>query len=269
MATGDLTTLANVKAWLFGVDPAGFAATQKAISAIAQAANAQVTAAGHNFVTGQQVLLSSIGGMTALSGQTVTVTVVDANNFTIGLNTTSYPAYSGGGVASAEDVIVARLISAASAFAQTYMSRTIGQAAYSELWDGNGRTKMIFPNFPATAVASLVIDGVTIFQAPPAPSAPGVGWVIADKGFSLALLGYAFNKGAQNVAVTYTAGYAATPLDLEQAVIELVGMRYKERTRIGVVSQSLAGQVVAAFTQKDMTDDIRGSFDRYKKVAFV
>ena len=38
--------------------------------------------------------------MIQLNGQRVTVTVVDANNFTIGVDTTGYPAYTSGGTAA-------------------------------------------------------------------------------------------------------------------------------------------------------------------------
>ncbi|HLI13481.1 MAG TPA: ubiquitin-activating E1 FCCH domain-containing protein [Alphaproteobacteria bacterium] len=270
MSVGDLTSLANAKAWLFGVDPQGFAATQKPIQAVTQAANAQVTCAGHGFAQGQQVLLSNIGGMAPLSGLVVTVAVIDANTFSIGVDTTGYPAYTGGGVASAEDVILARLISATSQDAETYMGRAIAQAVYSEAWDGNGRGKMFFPNAPASAVSALTVGGVaipagvvTVGQTTPP------GYYITDRGAALTLLGYAFACGIQNVQVSYTAGYATTPPDLEQAVIEAVAYRYKERLHVGVASQSAAGQLSASFSQKPWPDHVQAVLDRYRKAALA
>jgi hypothetical protein len=268
MATGDLTTLASVKAWLFGTNQAGFAATQKPIQAITQAANAQVTCNGHGFAQGQAVLLSNLGGMTPLSGQTVTVTVLDANNFTIGVNTSAYPAYAGGGVASAEDVVLARLVSAASAFVGSWLGRSIAQQGYSELWDGNGRVKMMFPNWPVSAVTSLAIDGMAIPPAPPsAPSGASLpGYLVTDRGMALALIGYSFTEGFQNVAVGYTAGYAATPPEIEQAVIELVALRYRERERVGEVSKSAGGQMTVSYSQQDMADGTKAALEPYRKV---
>ncbi|HUN48020.1 MAG TPA: hypothetical protein VMU85_15930, partial [Stellaceae bacterium] len=64
----------------------------------------------------------------------------------------------------------------------------------------------------------------------------------------------------------YTAGYPATPPEVEQACIELVALRYRERERIGHVSKSLAGETVA-FSQKDMSDDIRTILSVYRRVA--
>lgn len=71
-----------------------------AISAITQAAPGQVTAAGHGFIDGDRVYITGAGGMSEINGQTVTVTVVDANNFTIGVDTSGYGAFTSGGTAS-------------------------------------------------------------------------------------------------------------------------------------------------------------------------
>jgi hypothetical protein len=70
----------------------------KNITAITQAAAAQVTIAGHGLLVGQPLFLSGIGGMTRLNGREAAVaSVVDANNITININTTSFSAYTSGG----------------------------------------------------------------------------------------------------------------------------------------------------------------------------
>lgn len=72
----------------------------KAISAITQAANGQVTAAGHGYSTGDRVFFTGIGGMTQLNGRSADIAVVDANNFTIGINTSGFGVYTAGGTAA-------------------------------------------------------------------------------------------------------------------------------------------------------------------------
>jgi hypothetical protein len=68
------------------------------IAAITQANPGQVTTVlNHGYTTGQLVTFSGVGGMTALNTGSYTATVVDQKNFTIGVNTSGYPAYSGGG----------------------------------------------------------------------------------------------------------------------------------------------------------------------------
>jgi hypothetical protein len=263
MAAGDLTSLANVKAWLFGTDPAGFAATQKPITAISQAANALVTCPGHGFAQGQPVMLSAIGGMVALEGETVNVTLNDANSFSIGVNSSAYPAYTGGGVASAEDVLLARLVTAESRFIGSWCGRSFALASYSETYNGAGGFKLALRNLPIVAVASLAIDGLAIPAGVPGTRA-GHGWYNDDK--LLYLIGYEFRRGSQNLQVAYSAGYAATPPELEQAAIELVGYRYRERSRIGEVSRSLGGQATAAFSQKDMPAAVATILAKYQRV---
>lgn len=164
--------------------------------------------------------------------------------------------------ATADDALLARLITAASQFIQTWLNRAIAQGAYEETRNGTGGTRLFLRNRPVTAVSSLAIDGVDV---PPA-SAPAGGTGYRFDESSLYLVGYVFAKGAQNVAARYTAGYAATPPEIEQACIALVALRYRERDRIGQVSKNLAGEVVS-FQQKDMPADVATLLDQYRNVV--
>src|SRR5262249_16182788 len=112
-----------------------------------------------------------------------------------------------------------------------------------------------------SAVSAVTVDGVAIPAVPDAIS-PG----FAFSATRLYLRGYAFTRGVQNVSLAYTAGYAATPLEIEQACIELVALRYKERERIRHVSKRVGGESVS-FSQKDMSDDIKTLLSLYRRVA--
>jgi hypothetical protein len=169
---------------------------------------------------------------------------------------------------TSDDALLTRLITAASQFIQTWLNRQIAQQAYTETRDGNGGRKLVFANAPVTAVASLTIDGIAI---PPAPNPTTAGFVFSPT--MLYLQGtipgpsrdiYVFSRGFQNVVVGYTAGYAATPPEIEQACIELVALRYKERDRIGQASKNLAGEVVS-FAQKDMPADVQTMLAQYRR----
>jgi hypothetical protein len=70
---------------------------QGLITAITQANPGQVTSTGHNLTNGTQVEFLNVGGMTQLNGNIYTITVVDANNFKIGIDTTNYGVYTSGG----------------------------------------------------------------------------------------------------------------------------------------------------------------------------
>lgn len=71
------------------------------ISGITQANPGQVTTStAHGFTTGSKVYISGVNGMTGVNNALYTVTVVDANNFTIGVSTSTFGSYTSGGTAS-------------------------------------------------------------------------------------------------------------------------------------------------------------------------
>lgn len=65
------------------------------ITAISQANPGVITAPFHALSNDQEVFLSGIEGMTELNGRLITVTVIDANNFSIGIDTTGFAAFTG------------------------------------------------------------------------------------------------------------------------------------------------------------------------------
>jgi len=75
----------------------------KAVTAATNANPCQVTITGHGFSTNDKVVFHNIGGMTQLNftngSAGYTVTVVDTNNITIGVDSTAYGTYTSGGTA--------------------------------------------------------------------------------------------------------------------------------------------------------------------------
>ena len=64
-----------------------------------QANPCQVTSPGHSLITGTLVYIGNIKGMTQLNSAMYTITVVDANNFTLNnTNSTGFSAYMSGGI---------------------------------------------------------------------------------------------------------------------------------------------------------------------------
>jgi len=252
MAAGDLTTLASVKSYLGVIG--------KPISAITRANPGQITCTNHGLITGNSVGLNGINGMTTLNGTTVTVTVVDANNFTIGVNTTAYGAYTSSGYVFVDDALLSRLITASSDFVKTYCNRDFVQANYTEVRNGlANQTKMALKNYPVTSVASVYINGTLVSQS---TSYAMEGWI--QVGDFLYLRGRTFTTGYGNVSITYTAGFANVPYDLEQACIEITSWRYKEKDRIQQNNKSIQGENIS-FNLNMVSESTKSTLMEYSR----
>jgi hypothetical protein len=163
-----------------------------------------------------------------------------------------------------DDALLTRLVTAASQYIQSWLNRPIASADYLEVRDGTGGETLQFACFPVTEVTAVTIDGQTV---PRATSTGAVGYAFSPT--QLSVRGYRFSRGLQNIAVSYTAGYATVPPDIAQACIELVSLRYRERSRIGELSRSLGGAETVAFSQKDLSDAIRTLLQQYRAVIPV
>lgn len=74
----------------------------KAITAATKAANCQLTITGHGYAVSQRFAISAVVGMTELNGLVAqVVTVVDANNVTVDINSTAFTTYTSAGTCTA------------------------------------------------------------------------------------------------------------------------------------------------------------------------
>jgi hypothetical protein len=69
------------------------------ITAATQANPCQITSPDHSLITGTLIYIANVQGMTQLNAAIYTITVVDANNFTLdGIDSTGFGAYTTGGI---------------------------------------------------------------------------------------------------------------------------------------------------------------------------
>jgi hypothetical protein len=160
-----------------------------------------------------------------------------------------------------DDALLSGLITAISTFMATYCSRVFQSASYQETYSGQHTRRLTLRQFPVTAVISLSISGMSI-PASGDGVQPGYVW---DQ-YGIDLIGYIFQRGRGNIAVSYTAGYAAIPADLSQACAELVALDYLERTRIGHKSKGVEREVVTFITEA-MPARVQAILDRYRRVS--
>jgi hypothetical protein len=162
---------------------------------------------------------------------------------------------------SNDDALIARLVSSASQYVQTWLNRTLVSTTYSEIRDGNSSYAMSPREYPITGVSSVTIDTVVV---PLAADATKSGYRFDSE--RVVLTDYSFAKGYQNVVINYTAGYATIPVEIEQATIEMIANVYRAKDRVGVSSKSIGGESVSFFMGA-MTDSIKTILNNYKQVA--
>jgi hypothetical protein len=205
----DLTTLANVKAWL--------GLTGLAIATISKANPAVITLEtrpASPMMSGTVYTVEGVN-MAGVNG-TWSISVLTPTTFTIPVDTTLADTYTTGGVVGISDPLLGRMITSVSAFVETWLNRTIPSASYSENRNGPGGSVLPLDNFPILSVQTLSVDGLVIPPRPalgsPVATGVGFGFGVGPAGYvfddgALYISGWTFNRGWQNVAVSYTAGY--------------------------------------------------------------
>lgn len=167
---------------------------------------------------------------------------------------------------SNDDAALQALISNGSLQVLQYLNRphilAAALGALNETCDGNGSDRLLPHSFPIISVSGVTIDGRAVPQAA-SPTGSGFLWDARR----VLLRGFTFNRGLQNVQISYTAGYPAVPLDLKQAAIEAFALAYRQRTHIGERSNSMSGQVTLAFDMSDVPPRSLSIFNQYRRLA--
>lgn len=165
----------------------------------------------------------------------------------------------------AEPLLTA-LIGQASAWIEAICGRVFEQATYSESYDGNGNARLLLRNTPVVSVASVMVGSLVIPQAVPANgSVVGQpGWRATDR--AVLLSGYCFERGQDNVSVTYTAGYATIPADLTLACAELVALSFRGLDHLGQNSKNLGG-VTVSFRMDELSPRGQRTLNSWRRVA--
>lgn len=157
--------------------------------------------------------------------------------------------------ATADDALLEDMIARLSVWAQkTRMQRVIAETSYSRTFVGTGQKVFAFPDFPALSVVSVIIGAQTLTY-------------LTDYWWTDTQLvlepGNVFTKGAK-CQVMWTAGFEETPLDIENAVIELVAFQYRQKGRIDESSKTLGGAETVSFITEPSSKRALQTLDAYR-----
>lgn len=156
--------------------------------------------------------------------------------------------------ATTADDQLQRLVTAVSVGVAGFLGRDLHSQERTETFDGTGSDLLLLRQVPVTAVARVLVDGQEL---------PATSYRMTP--LSLVRLGSWWPVGWDNVQVTYTAGYTDVPPDVEQAVLEICGYRWREKDRIGLASKGF-GQETTTFHLTDMPESARSVLLSYRRV---
>jgi len=184
---------------------------------------------------------------------------------------------------SDSDVLLRRLITSASKFVLNYLNRpNLAVTAFADTYDTYGKNWLQLRQWPVVGVQSILFAGNTLTT--PASGNPLTnGFWVGNTGGSteepaggqqsLTVFGYSvdedglytFNVAQAGAGVLITYSYVLP--DIEQAVWELVGERYKTQDRIGIQSKSLGGQETISYFQGAMSSYVVELLQNYRRVV--
>jgi len=170
----------------------------------------------------------------------------------------------------ADDALLS-LISTASAQIEAYCKRSFGKvlSIADELHSGNGTAVLQTKETPIVAVSSLSIDAVLIDPADYAVTPEAIQLRQTEE-YSARLRGVQrlFGQGLQNVAVSYTAGYAFVPKLISDAAVMQVQYLRNVGSHVGIRSESSnAADFSTQFHHTGLATQVQVVANRFRRSA--
>lgn len=153
---------------------------------------------------------------------------------------------------NSQDNLLLNLIYRVTQLFDSYLSRKLSKAEYTDIFGGNNRNYHMTKQYPVIEVIEAKSDG----QAVSVVAFVDNEVVIQER----------FGSGSLNCSVKYIAGYDPIPYDITQCCIELVGVKYKNIANINIQSKSMGNGETITFTTKDLPSYIKVVLNQYKRV---
>ncbi len=163
-----------------------------------------------------------------------------------------------------DDTLIAGMVTAESDAFRVKTDRDIrtpDTTAYTDTSSGDGTAVLLLEQYPVKEITTVTVDGISVLAR---VTAGDGGWVLDKEMGKLTRDGAIFTRGIDNVVVAYKAGYATVPRDVEQCVIEMVALRFIDRSHIGMGSVSMEGQT-QVYNGGGNLAFIRGVVEAYRR----
>jgi hypothetical protein len=163
------------------------------------------------------------------------------------------------------------LINSISDFIENYCGRRFLSTVYAvtpadtaEYFDGDDIEEDIYlKNFPITALSKVEYNNGS-FSAPDWKEYDADRYSY-DKNSGIINFPCGVINGKQNIRVSYTAGYATIPHDLELAANKLIAKSFNKRKSEGVTGEGAGG---ANINWGDfVSEDIKAILEKYQKIS--
>lgn len=133
-----------------------------------------------------------------------------------------------------------------------FCNRDFTAVTTTEYRDGNEASRMLLAHYPIAQITRVQIDQSIITVS----TSGSNGYFFIPRGRTVILVGNRYGRGLRNIQIDLTAGYGdgikpgggdinPWPEDLKLAYMMYITTRIKERSRLGIGSQSLAGQSIS------------------------
>jgi|GEM_PF-1428286 len=122
-----------------------------------------------------------------------------------------------------DDTLIQKILTRTSTWIQKYCNRVFIAADYTEYYDGDGTKELLVNQYPINSIASMYDDYDRVFGSDTAITVADLVYYPEGR------IVYPYNsfmRGQKNIKITYNAGYATIPADLEQACIKMVASEY-------------------------------------------
>jgi hypothetical protein len=158
------------------------------------------------------------------------------------------------------DAVIASMLDSASMLVETHCRRTFAKTVYTdEAIDGNNSTIVRVTNPPIDTSQSVTVKISTVGTLAASDivvyAGSGIIQLVASTGISGFPTYTQFPKGAHNVLVSYTGGYATLPPPVSEAVKVVTAMLFSQRGRDPVLASASAG---AFQRQRGLMDSASG-----------